>query len=150
MRDEVTSATTRESRILLRAMDALSGIPDLLTIDFFEELLKIQPHYRGRGTRALGAVLVLFTLLVVCYPAFLTIADINGSPSATAEQLLDVLAQVILIVISGQPAQLPLFIGANLNRFVVGAGHRHSPAPGSSTATKKKRQYKSRVRDSKD
>jgi len=41
MSDEVTSATTRESRILLRAMDALSGIPDLLTIDFFEELLKI-------------------------------------------------------------------------------------------------------------
>ena len=128
MSDEVTSVTTRESRILLRAIDALSGIPDLLTIDFFEEL-KIQPHYRGRGTRALGAVLVLFTLLVVCYPAFLTIADINGSLSATAEQLLGILAQVVLIVISDQPAQPPLFVGADLNRFVVGAGHRHSLAP---------------------
>ena len=40
MSDEVTSATTRESRILLRAMDALSGIPDLLTIDFFKSFLK--------------------------------------------------------------------------------------------------------------
>ena len=39
--DEVTSATTRESRILLRAMDTLSSIPDLLTIDFFKDLLKI-------------------------------------------------------------------------------------------------------------
>ena len=40
MPDVVTNATTRESRILLSAMDALSGIPDLLTIDFFEDLLK--------------------------------------------------------------------------------------------------------------
>jgi len=60
--------------------------------------------------RALGVVLVLFTFLVVCYPIFLTFTDINGSLSATAEQLLGVLAQVVLIVISGQPAQPPLFV----------------------------------------
>jgi hypothetical protein len=45
MTGEVTSATTRESRVLLMALDALSAIPDLLTFGpLFEELLEIEPH----------------------------------------------------------------------------------------------------------
>jgi hypothetical protein len=80
MPGEVTSATARESRILLRAMDALRSIPYLLTFDSFEELLEIKPDGRGRRTRALGTVLILFTFLLVSCPSFsfLIIADING------------------------------------------------------------------------
>jgi hypothetical protein len=36
MLGKVTSATSRESRVLLRAMQAPSSIPDRLTIDVFE------------------------------------------------------------------------------------------------------------------
>jgi hypothetical protein len=41
MSGKVASAATRESRVLLRAMDALSYVLDLLTIDIFEEFLEI-------------------------------------------------------------------------------------------------------------
>ena len=55
MQCEVTSATSRGSRILLRAMDALSYIPDLLTVYLFEELLKIihTAEVEGRDRLAL-------------------------------------------------------------------------------------------------
>jgi hypothetical protein len=58
-----------ESRILLRAMDALSSIPYLLTFDSFEELLEIKTDSRGRRTRVLGIVLILLTFLLVCCPS---------------------------------------------------------------------------------
>jgi hypothetical protein len=41
MSSQVVSATTRESRVLLRVMYALSYIPYLLTIHGFEKFLKI-------------------------------------------------------------------------------------------------------------
>jgi hypothetical protein len=41
MSGEVASATTRESRILLRAMYALSCKPYLLTVHDFEKFLEI-------------------------------------------------------------------------------------------------------------
>ena len=45
---------------------------------------------------------------------------------------------------------MPLFVGTDLNRFVVGAGHRHSPASRFlNSFTKTPSQYKSRARVSK-
>jgi hypothetical protein len=40
MSGKVASSTTRESRVLLRAMDALSYVLDLLTIDIFKSFWK--------------------------------------------------------------------------------------------------------------
>ena len=112
-------------------MDALSSIPYLLTFDGFEELLEIKPDSRGRGTRALGAVLILLTFFLVSCSALLTIAvaNVNGSTGVMAEQLCGVLAQVILVIISGQPAQPPLFVCVDLNGILFVARHRQSSVP---------------------
>jgi hypothetical protein len=62
--------------------------------------------------------------------------DIDGSLNAMAEQLCNVLVQVVLTVISDQPAHLPPIAGTDLNHVVRGVGHGHLPTPGSSMALK--------------
>jgi hypothetical protein len=120
---EMTSATTRETRVLFVAMDALSTTPDPLTIYGFVDLLEILPDRGGRGTRALGANPASFHICGL----ITTAADIDGSLNATAQQFLGVISNVIVIVISGHPAHPPLFVEVDLV-FRVRADHRASPA----------------------
>jgi hypothetical protein len=119
---EMTSATTRETRVLFVAMDALSTIPEPLTIYGFVDLLEILPDRGGRGTRALGASPSFHICGLIT-----TVANIDGSLNATAQQCLGVISNVIVIIISGHPAHPPLFVEVDLV-FRVRADHRASPA----------------------
>jgi hypothetical protein len=120
MSAEMTSATTGETRVLFVAMDAVSTIPDPLTIYGFVDLLEILPDRGGRGTRALGASPSFHICSLIT-----TAADIDGSLNATAQYCLGVISNVI--VIFDHPTHPPLFVEVDLV-FRVRAGHRASLA----------------------
>jgi hypothetical protein len=54
----------------------------------------------------------------------LFIADMDGMLTTMAKERCSILPEVILIVISGQPAQPSLLVAVDLNSFIVGDGHR--------------------------
>jgi hypothetical protein len=125
----VTSATSRESRVLLVTVNTLSSIPDLLTIDDFEKFLVVLPDNRGTGTFALDAIVLppLCLWVRVC-SLIIAVADHHGSLKATTEQGLCVFAQVILVVISCQSTHPPLLICVHLSTHFLRVGHRSSAA----------------------
>jgi hypothetical protein len=66
-------------------------------------------------------VFVPFTFLTT---DLLFITDMDGMLTTMAKEHCSILPEVILIVISGQPAQPSLLVAVNLNSFIVGDGHR--------------------------
>jgi hypothetical protein len=54
----------------------------------------------------------------------LFITDMDGMLTAMAKERCSILPEVILIVISSQPAQPSLLVAVNLNSSIVGDGHR--------------------------
>jgi hypothetical protein len=66
-------------------------------------------------------VFVPFTFLTT---DLLFITNMDGMLTAMAKERYSILPEVILIVISGQPAQPSLLLAVDLNSFIVGDGHR--------------------------
>jgi hypothetical protein len=63
-------------------------------------------------------------ILTFLTTALVFITDMDGMLTAMVEERCSILPEVILIVISSQPAQPPLLVVVNLNSFIVGDGHR--------------------------
>jgi hypothetical protein len=66
-------------------------------------------------------VFIPFTFLTT---DLLFIIDMDGMLTAMAKERCSILPEVILIVISGQPAQPSLLVAVDLNSFIVGDSHR--------------------------
>jgi hypothetical protein len=96
---KMTSATSRNGRVLLRAMKTAGTIPDLPTVHNLGELLEIIPDRRSRGTFALRTWLLRARLIAIWLGALAV--DVDGIINAMAEQRLVVLQQVIIVIISG-------------------------------------------------
>jgi hypothetical protein len=58
-----------------------------------------------------------------------TIIDMDGSMCTTVEELHNIFPQIILIIITGQPAQPSLIVVVDLNCVVVGASHGQLSEP---------------------
>jgi hypothetical protein len=68
-------------------------------------------------------VFVSFTFVILTTD-LLFITDMDRMLTAMAKERCSILPEVILIVISGQPAQPSLLVAVDLNSFIVGDGHR--------------------------
>jgi hypothetical protein len=71
----------------------------------------------------------LFVLCTFITTPFLTITDMDGSICTTTEEVRNIFPLIILIIITGQPAQSPLLVAVDLNRGLVGANNGQLSEP---------------------
>jgi len=111
MSSKMPSAMSRTSRVALMAMKASGSKPDLSTFLSFVVLLKVLPDSRrGRAIRTDRANLALATVGISHVDWGVGVVDRKGISSRTAEEHGSVLADIIVLIISGHPAHTQLVV----------------------------------------